>query len=1336
MDCYVPRLLRERLAALAPPSRPEARDEPAAVLLSDLQGFTSLVERFSQGGREGLEELTWALNRYFADLVDEVVRHGGDVVSIAGDAFLCVWPTAPGEELADTVARAAAAGLAIQVALHERDVGRGMRFATRIGIGAGDATIATVGGDEGRWELLVSGEALRDAVAAEHAATAGQVLLSARSTSLLGARARGTRRADGQVALEALEGAPPAQLPSEPVVLPERLRAHLPPAVLGRQAVPSAEWLAESRGVTVLFSAIPSLTDLPGEAEVRLDLTDDAVRDFQAIVRRLEGTVKVDMDDKGTILLAIWGLPPIKHEDDAERAVQAAWALREALASRGLVSGIGLATGRAICGAFGSDRRRDYMVRGDVINLAARLMGVAPGDITCDEATTLAARARVVADALPPVTVKGRAAPVAIFRPIAGRTRLDVAPTVGNTLVGREYERAALAGALAAFRDGGSGGMLLVEADAGLGKSTLVRELAAAATSDGARVLEAAADAIDRATPYYAWRPLFTELFGITGDGDTMAVSKIGERMRALPQHERLMPLLAAVLPLRLGDTALTAEMTGDVRADNTRRLLVALLTQAVRERPTLLVIEDAHWLDSASAALLVDVARDVRPALTVVTVRPAASGLGGDIDRLQPLASAGHLRLAHLGDADTDALVAHRLGVPVVPASLLEYVRTRVSGHPFFCEELVRAMLESGAVTVEDGRCIVGDLAALDLPTTIEGVIVSRLDRLTPSQQLCLKIAAVVGRTFRERAVRETHPVAEEAPRVGERLDELRTLELTEIEVPDPDRSYLFKHVTTRDVTYDLMPRAQRQPLHRAVAAWIEREFARDLGPVASLLAWHWSQADDVPRTLTYLEMAGEQALRDGAFAEGALFHTEALALAERTPGAADALRQARWHRGLGTARYFLGDLVASRAHLERAVATLDRPVPAGGLPAGLALLRAAARQVVNRVAPGLALGRQAHRKATLDEATDCYRALGQIYYLEGEPATRLAYLTVRGVNVGEAAGDSPALARVLANMGTLTSLLGFKPWSDWYGRRAARMAEQEGQYASGAYVWHIGALREITNGKIAAALDANDTALARIQELGDFNLETEAWSVRAMILATALDCNEGPAAATRCIDRAAATGSTVLGCWAQLNLVEFALGRGDVAGAEAALARALAIETRAGDTGSVALKQRAVALVRARQERWAEAIAAARAVLDVVRGHPPTAYYMAEAAASAVEVLLRARLAGTDDAALGAAATAGCALVRTLARNFWNLKARRAHLSGLLALANGKPGDARRAFETAAHVAQALAQPLERARALSEIARLALGRGPSAEAAEARELLARLGATELPGG
>ena len=227
-------------------------------------------------------------------------------------------------------------------------------------------------------------------------------------------------------------------------------------------------------------------------------------------------------------------------------------------------------------------------------------------------------------------------------------------------------------------------------------------------------------------------------------------------------------------------------------------------------------------------------------------------------------------------------ALVRQRLGVAAIPDALAMFVTERVDGHPFFCEELLRAMQDSGVIRVSDGTCTVGDLARIDLPTTVEGVIVSRLDRLTPGQQLCLKVASVIGRVFRARMVQETHPVDAERPLVGGHLGALTVADLTAIESPEPDLAYLFKHVITRDVAYESMPYAQRQPLHRSAAMWYERHHGDDLAPHYALLAYHWARAADAAKAVHYLDKASEQALGAGAFRETVVFLTQAIELVD----------------------------------------------------------------------------------------------------------------------------------------------------------------------------------------------------------------------------------------------------------------------------------------------------------------------------------------------------------------------------------------------------------------------------------------------------------------------
>lgn len=1332
LPSYVPRLLYRRLATGHPIAAPEAQLANAAVLLSDIQGFTSLVESFTGAGRAGLEELTWVLNRYFADLVEEVYAHGGDVLCIAGDAFLCYWPAASSDALGETALRAAQAGVAIQARLHGRDAGRGHRFATRIGVSAGELSIAFVGGVGGRWELIADGRALHEAADAERACTPGGIVLAPTAWNLVAPRCDGRPMENGGTALVAVrEGLSPCALPAreESSATETLLRPFVPPAVLDRLDTEVA-WLAEQRGVTVLMADLPALGDVTAASLAR---THASVRAFQQVVERFEGSVRVDVDDKGLMVLAAFGLPPRAHENDALRAIHAARALREALDARGVRCGIGIATGRAFCGAFGSDLRREYMLRGDVVNLAARLMHAAGAEVVCDHATMQAVRGRIAFEALAPIELKGRSQPVQRYRPLGRSERVRRAT---SPIIGRLGERAVLEAQVAALHDGAPGGVAIIEAEAGLGKSRLMAELGGRAEASGVRVLTATAEAIESNTAYYAWRPVFSAVFGLDPAADAArARARVIEKMTKLPTLARLLPLLNAVLPIQIPDNELTHEMTGEVRAENTRQLLTGLLQHEAATMPTLLEVEDAHWLDSNSWGLLLEVVQSVHPLLTFIATRPPAEPVPQEYLRLARLAGSNTLRLEGLAEEDMDTLMRQRLGVSELPPELLKLVRERAAGHPFFCEELIQTMLEAGAIRVVDGICRAGDLGKLELPTSVEGVILSRLDRLSPGQQLCLKVASVIGRTFRQRTLGEAHPLEVERGRVPEHLEALSALSLTAPEAPLPEPSYLFRHVITRDVTYELMPLAQRQQLHRAVAEWYERHHAEDLEPHCALLAWHWARALEPAKTVDYLERAGRQALRNGAFAEALLFFSQATELDRGGGVLADDRRRALWQKGLGTAHYFLGALQKSRLHLEAAVGMLDRPVPTGDAAVLYGVLAAAFEQALHRLFPDRYLGGRQNEKPALDEAAECYRTLGQIYYLDGEPASRLVYVTVRGVNVGEAAGASPALARNLANMGTLCGFSGLQKWADWYARRAVGMAEKEGQYAAAAYVWSINSLTEAQRGNWKAAKAANAEALRRVQQLGDYNVEAEVWVIRATVNICEGDFAAAPEAWQHARALAERNGNAQILCWSLLDEVDTRLGRGDTEGAARVLEAALAVPTAVSDGSSTIDKQRATAMTRLRQQRYAEAVEAADVVVDMVTRQPPTGYHWVDFCASAVEVYLcvlqeSGEYARERRRELERRAERGCKALSKLSRIFGNVRPRSWLLRGLLHLQRGERAKALQAFGRAETIAVEMDMPFERARALAEIARLGRGAERAQQLATAAGIFEQLGA------
>jgi class 3 adenylate cyclase/tetratricopeptide (TPR) repeat protein len=1297
--------LGTRLASGRPLADAESSQIHGALLLTDIEGWTSRVEELCGIGPEGLDELARTLNAYFVRLTEIVYGHGGDLLTATGDAFLCCWQADDEASLTEATLRAAQAGLAFQAA-HD-----GLELRTRIGIATGALELALVGGVNGRWELLPIGAPLDDVAIAERAAPAGSVALAPSAWSRIADRAQGDAL-DGSdlVLLSSLRKPPdPAGVADRADIDADAIAPFVPAPVRGWRADSGTEWLAELRPLTVVMAR---LLDAGGGSLEELERNQLAVRAFQETIARFEGASKPGMDNKGLTLSGAFGLPPRAHEDDAKRALRAATAVREALAALQLPCSVGVASGRAFCGLFGNDLRREYLLHGDVANLAARLAYAGDGEILCDEVTAQAAGERFEFEDLPPMPVKGRAEPVPIRR-LTGMGAA-VAPR-HSSLVDRESERALIARRIEALATDGEPAAIVVEGDAGIGKSALAAEAARMAQRSGVRVLTAASDAVERATGYYAWRPVFADVLGLDGEpADPARLQRVVlEQVGGAPEIERLTPLLSSVLPTPIPDNDVTAAMTGEVRADNTTMLLTRILSRCTASEPVLLIVEDGHWLDSNSLSLLSEVVRTVPRLLALVLTRPLEPG-----SEVLAVASDAPIRLSSLAAEHTALLVCQRLGVANVPAELSRFVEQRVAGHPFFCEALLKAMQERGVVRIEDGAPVVGDLDTVDVPSTVEGAVLSLVDRLTPPQQLSLKVAAVVGHSFSTRTVSEAHPVDSERPSVPDDLRALVALDLIVPESAEADPSYAFRHDITRSVAYGLLTESQRRPLHRAVADWYETNHGEDeLVPHHALLAHHWAEADDAAKAITYLEMAARQALRSGAFREAIHFYRQLDALA---PPETDPARRALWEKGEATAQYFLGDFDRSRELLERAVCRLDRPVPKNTLPLARGLLEATATQVAHLVLPGRFHDRRRAEKAVLDEVVDCYKILGQISYLNGESPAELVYVECASLNIGEEAGSSPALAQALANAAGVASLMNLRRLADRYLARAVRMGEAEGQSEALAYVWNINGLIEAQRGGWRKGIAANDRALEAFGEIGDYNLEAEIWQTRSALYLCAGDFRGAEPCWTRTREFAARNENPQLECWSWLDEVQTQVGRGDVEAAGRALDASLAIETAASDGGTLIEKHCSTAATRLLEGRHDEAVAAADAVIEMVTAQQPTGWVWADFTAGALEVYLD----------LGEQRRAGAALkaLRKLAWTFHGVRPRRSLLAGRLEWERGRHDRAVKAWRKAEAAAKAMSMDYDVARARLELVRH--GAGDASMRAQAIATFEALGA------
>jgi len=928
---YVPVLVTRRLAEDPRPlAAPCAEQHPAAVLFADISGFTALTEMLARQGPAGVEKVASGLNGYFSKLTEIIAAHGGDVVKFAGDALTAIWlPPAGQRDLQGAALPAIACGMAIQRELHGYRISDGVDLSLRVGIGASQVAAVHVGGLGGRWELVLTGSALAQGLRAEALAHPGEVVVAPRMWPLIAAQVRATPLTDGFVCVHALT----AEIPCTPLVrapVPAEAEAalggYVPAAVVSRLAVGQRSWLAELRRVAVLFVNLPRLSYTTVLAEAQ-----EAMAAVQQIVQGLEGSINhVSVDNHGATLMAVFGLPPLSHEDDAMRAVDAAQQLQEALKRLGWAAAMGVATGKAFCGSVGGAARCEYTVLGDVVNLAARLMQAADErrPILCDNTTFNAARGQFLFEVYPPIMVKGKAQPIVIHGPASAR--LPVRPggrsisgpqkSAGAprpALVGRMRERVVLVGKLHDLLRGRSA-TVVVEGEAGLGKSRLADDLLDQAEAMGVPRLVGAREASDAAAPYHAWTPVFRPIFGLDEPGAD--VDPWGRVLRVLkdlaPESVPRAPLLAPALALDAADTERTAGITGKARAEMTRDLLVAALRGALRGGPALLLIEDAHGVDSASWALLAQVREQIGPLLCVLVSGPLESDTDPAPSELRQVladASTYHLQLGPLSLIETEALICRKLGVTRTPAEVVEFIYGKAEGHPLFTEELASALRDAGLISILGGECYLapeaGDLKSAHFPDNLEAVITSRIDRLAPQLQLVVKVASVLGRVFPLSLLRAIHPIEDDRANLPEHLASLERRGLVVLKggsVADP--SYGFKHALTQEAAYNLLPFSQRQQLHQTIAEYYERVFKTKVELYFPLLAHHWYRVvapgalvseelrpgpELVNRAIGYLQRAGDQALRNGVGQEAVEHYTHALELLPGLPASSARTEQ-----------------------------------------------------------------------------------------------------------------------------------------------------------------------------------------------------------------------------------------------------------------------------------------------------------------------------------------------------------------------------------------------------------------------------------------------------------
>ncbi len=1335
LQSYVSEPVVRQLAAGQSPTLAPAYDEwLAAGLVVDISGFTRLTETLAGQGVAGAEELSRILNRYFDQMITMITGQGGQIVHFVGDAVIVVWPEDGEQTLATAVQRALTGAWQLVMALNGYAVQPGMRLFIKCLVTAGPVQATSVGGLRNRWQYLVTGQSVGQIGRLSPWATAGEVVVATEAWVMAGDAAQGDQLAEGVMRLKQVKESRPSATPSALTLLPEteaQLRRYVPHYVQQHLTASRHGWLAELRRLTILFLQLT----IDYEQPEAMSTLQRAVTAVQELLYRYEGHwTRIVVDDKGTYLLMVLGLPPFAHENDPLRGVQFALALNPALAALGVQGALGITTGRVFCGEQGNDLRREYTFLGDVVNLSARLMSAASemamnGGVValCDETTHQATAHSVTYQAMLPLTLKGRSTAVTVYQPqttiqtgLANRQEM----AAHWPLIGRTTELAFLHQHIEALITGGADGLVLVEGEAGIGKSHLVETALQSVIRQDIPVWYVAAEAIEQHTPYHAWRPLFLSLLGLEHenrlDGPTvqqLLTEKVPDALWPL------LPLLNPLLPVDLPDTAVTAPMTQENRADNTRDLLVTLLQQQGQpDRPHVLLVEDMQWLDSASWQLLAAVRSQLHPLLILLTGRPLTTQSEQELpdEARLLLNTAATLRLEPLSGAAALELVQQRLGVASLPESVADLIRRTAEGHPFFSEELAYALRDEGHIVVADGRCrVTGDLQKINFPTTIEGVITTRISRLSTEQQLTVKVASVIGRIFALHILTGIYPIPDEREHVPAYVSELDRLNITPYYAADPEISYIFRHVLSREVAYNLMLYAQRQQLHQAVAQWYEIVFANDLSSHYPLLAYHWhlaatlGQQDDqlVRKAIEYLDKAGIQALYNGAMREAARFLGDLLALVQQLPAESPVrqeitpLQEGKWNRYMGQALLQSGRSDRSIPYLEQAIMLLGFPVHRAAARLALGTAGQYGKQALHRFFPGRYLHTKAEESERLVTAAYAYDYLAEAHFNASQTVAAMYYSICR-LNVAELAAPSPQLG-AYASISMTMGLLTLGGLADKYGELAlAAAAEMEDLSIRGLTMLRVGThCMGYCQWEKARQLGADIRAIC--EQLNDAQLGATNAGLEGAVARFTGRLQESSAFARQGLAYSQRSGNRLHDTWNLKQLVENLLALGELDEAlRIGLETLELLQEYPNELVEISVYG-SVALVywRLGEQRLAYETAVKGA--NMIANTLPIAFISQPGHCGVPEVLLRLQEAGYAAPELPAQATQAVKGLKAYARSFPIARPYLHLCLGLAAWLTGKPDRAYKAWQKGIEVAIRQGMPYPQGLLLSEYGR-----------------------------
>lgn len=655
-------------------------------------------------------------------------------------------------------------------------------------------------------------------------------------------------------------------------------------------AVKREKIASERKYITVLFADISGYTTLAErlDPEEVKDLVSHIIGEIAKVVIKYEGLIEKFAGDQ---VMALFGVP-LAHEDDPVRAVKTASEIHEVVRGisqevqktigQPLSVHIGINTGLAVTGKFEIEKAT-HQIAGDTVNIASRLCTMAKsGETLVSQTTYRQAEGFFSFDPPELVKMKGKTKPVQAYRLLSAKELPSKTHRLAGrraALIGRQTEMAILAQATVRLREG-QGSVIAICGEAGTGKSRLLEEFQATLNLEEVRWIEGHAYAYTQSISYYPLINLIKRELAIEkGDTPGKVAAKLEDRLKELVGlQEDVAPYIGGLLSLQYPQAA---EMSPEFWKSRLHRAMLLTLQAQAQQAQVVVCFEDLQWADSAFLNFLRFIILAQAPVIFLYSYRPPFKMFNEEeISRMGE--SYREIQLQDLSAAEIQEMLASILETATVPEDLQRFVQEKVGTNPFYLEEMINSLIESGLLELHNGAWrLTGSLSKADIPSNIHAVILGRIDRLEGAAKSLLQEASVIGRTVPYEALKNISRHADSLDQLLERLEALDLLRRT-----SQSGQYVFKHALIQDVVYNSLLKKDRQTMHRRIGLRIERLMGDRLPEFYETLAFHFRHSDLSQKALHYLRESGRKSLQKYAVQESHKYYQRAFQILRQDLG------------------------------------------------------------------------------------------------------------------------------------------------------------------------------------------------------------------------------------------------------------------------------------------------------------------------------------------------------------------------------------------------------------------------------------------------------------------